>query len=373
MSTPGINTHNLVTSNEACNIIETLVKARKDLNQNTGAIIFRGCPGIGKSSIVRHVAEKLNIGFVDIRLAQLDRVDLCGLPSVENGTTKWNVPSFWPSDPDSKGILFFDEITSAPADIQAASYSIILDRCIPNTNYRIPDGWSIVAAGNLATDRAVVKPMSSALANRFMHFELEASAEDWGIWAVQHSIHPSVTGYIQYKPNNLFNMAGQNLEQGWPSPRSWEGVSKALENFGGNEALLQKVVYGLVGPAAGIEFMAFHKIAAQASNVIEMLLNPAAEIVIPKEADRRYALCSAVAYHLWNGKTEDEHKQRVTGFYRIINELTPDFATSLAKMCMNGNASVPRIKAMQYIMYAPEYAAFADKYKAAFADKTYSL
>ena len=80
-----------------------------------------------------------------------------------------------------------------------------------------------------------------------------------------------------------------------------------------------------------------------------------------------------MAYHIWNGKTEDEHKQRVTGFYRIVNELTPDFATALAKMCMNGNKSVARIEAMKYIMLAPEYAAFADKYKSAFANKTYTL
>lgn len=372
MST-SINTHNIITSEEAINILETLVSARMNQNQNTGSMIFRGSPGIGKSSIVRQVAEKLGIGFVDIRLAQLDRVDLCGLPSVEKGVTKWNVPSFWPTDPNSKGILFFDEITSAPPDIQAASYSIILDRCIPNTDYKIPDGWSIVAAGNVATDRAVVKSMSSALANRFMHFELEASAEQWGIWAVKNDIHPSVTGYINYKPNNLFNMTNQNLEQGWPSPRSWEGVSKALENFGTNELLLQKVVYGLVGPAAGIEFMAFHKIASQANDVLEMLTNAKAEIVIPKEADRRYALCAAVAYHIWNGGSEKAHKQRVSGFYRIVNELTPDFATALAKMCMNGNKAVSRIEAMKHIMMAPEYADFAKKYKAAFDEKMPTL
>ena len=365
MSDMSVDMHNLVSSNDAIEILETITKSRMS-GMNTGASLFRGSSGIGKSSIVRQVAQNLGIGFVDIRLAQLDRVDLCGLPSIDNGVTKWNVPKFWPNDPASKGILFFDEITSAPPDVQVAAYSIILDRCIPNSDDEIPDGWQIVAAGNYVTDRAVVKSMSSALANRFMHFDLEASATDWGIWAVQHDIHPSVTGYIQYRPENLFKMTNQNLERGWPSPRSWEGVSKALANFGSNEKLLQKVVYGLVGPGVGVEFMAFHKVANQFDNVLDMLTNPNAPIIIPSEADRKYALCSAVAYLIWDGETEDEHKKRVNGFYRIIKALSsdPGFVMALTKLCMSGNSKVSKIKAMMYITNNEEYEKFSKKYLA---------
>lgn len=365
MADMSIDMRNMISSEDAFEIIETVTLARIN-GQNTGSSLLRGAPGIGKSSIVRQVAEKLGIGCHTILLSQLDRVDLCGLPSVENGTTKWNVPLFWPTDPNSKGILFFDEITSAPPDVQVAAYSIILDRCIPNSDYKIPDGWQIIAAGNCATDHAVVKSMSSALANRFTHFDLEASPVEWGNWAIRNEIHPSVTGYIKYKPDNLFKMDGQNLERGWPSPRSWEGVSKALTNFEHNEKLLQKVVYGLVGPGAGVEFMAFYKISKQFDNVVEMLTNKNIEITIPTEADRIYALCSAVAYMIWAGNNEEDHKTRVSGLFRIINKLTPDFATALTKMCMNGNKNVSKLMAMKYIRNAPEYAEFADKHENAF-------
>jgi hypothetical protein len=372
MDNMSINMHNLISTKDAFDIIETMTKSRMT-GLDTGAMLCRGNPGIGKSSIVRQVAKALNIGCVEIHLAQLDRVDICGLPSVENGTTKWNIPQFWPTDPESKGIVFFDEITSASPDVQVAAYSIILDRAIPNTNYKLPAGWSIVAAGNLATDRAVVKSMSSALANRFMHFELEVSAKDWEIWAVTNDIHPAVTGYINYRPNNLLNMDKQNLEQGWPSPRSWEGVSKAIRDFGSNEYLLQKVVYGLVGPGVGVEFMAFYKLATQFDDVLNMLTNPNAEIVIPSEADRRYALCSSVAYLLFNKNDDEEIKKRVTGFYRIVNKLSPDFATALVKLCMNGNKSVNKLMAMKYIMMTPEYADFSKKYENAFEDVNVKL
>ena len=56
-----------------------------------------GPPGIGKSDIVKAVAKECGIELRDIRLAQLDPVDLRGVPAVEDGQTKWATPSFFPT------------------------------------------------------------------------------------------------------------------------------------------------------------------------------------------------------------------------------------------------------------------------------------
>lgn len=363
-----IDMHNLVSSEEAINLIETSVKTlinNPSLADSLPPILLRGAPGVGKSTIVKNIAKKLNIGFVDVRLAEMERVDFAGLPSVADGTTNWNVPSFWPRDPESKGIILLDEITSAPADVQVAAYQIVLDRKISNSEYKLPNGWFIVAAGNRTVDRAVVKTMSSALANRFMHFEVAANIEDWILWAVANGIHPSVTGYLRYRPESLFKMDAQNLEMGWPSPRSWERVSNVIPLFTSNEDVLRKAVYGLVGNNVGVEFMEFHRINEQFDDVLEMLTNPKAEVKIPKEIDRKYALCSAVSYLLWNGKTEKDDKIRVEGLYRIVNELSADFATALVKSAMVGNPRVSRIQAAAKIMGSKSYPAFAKKYASA--------
>ena len=376
MATTSVDMHNLVSSEEAINLIETSVKtliANPNLADSLPPILLRGAPGVGKSTIVRTIANKLNIGFVDVRLAEMERVDFAGLPSVADGTTEWNVPSFWPRDPDSKGIILLDEITSAPADVQVAAYQIVLDRKISNSNYKLPNGWFIVAAGNRTNDRAVVKTMSSALANRFMHFEVAANIEDWILWAVAHDIHPSVTGYLRYRPESLFKMDAQNLEMGWPSPRSWERVSNVLPMFGTNEDVLRKAVYGLVGNNVGVEFMEFHRINEQFDDVLEMLTNPKAEVKIPKEIDRKYALVSAVSYLLWNGKTDKDDTIRVEGLYRIANELSADFATALIKSAMVGNSRVPRMQAVAKIMKSKSYPEFAKKYSAAMKPVTAKL
>lgn len=374
MANISLDPHNEVSSTILADIVETSATTlinSPELAKDLPALLIRGAAGIGKSTIVREVAEKLKIGFIDIRLPQLDRCDLLGVPSVENGMTKWNIPSMWPQDQNSAGILFLDELTSASPDVQVAAYSLILDRVLPNTGYKLPDKWLIVAAGNRATDHAVVRPMSSALANRFMHLTLTVDFEAWGEWAVANELHPSVTGFIKFKPQHLHcdDKTTQNLECGFPTPRSWEKVSTMLKIFGNNEAVLRKIVYGLVGPSVGIEFIEFHKLNQKMADVEEWLKNPNAKIELPKKADELYAVVAAVPYILWNAETDEELDTRISGFYRIINKLESAYAVCLAKSAMQGNKKISKMQAIMRIMKAKEYKAFAEKYAAAMNKK----
>ena len=54
-----------------------------------------GSPGIGKSAIIYDTTKHLGIGFVDLRVSNMDPVDLSGLPSIDKETklTTWNIPA----------------------------------------------------------------------------------------------------------------------------------------------------------------------------------------------------------------------------------------------------------------------------------------
>ena len=366
---------NNVTSAEADEMIESIVRtimADSSMSSKMPPVMLRGSPGIGKSAIVHAIAERLNIGFIDIRLAQQERVDFCGLPSVENNVTSWNVPNIWPNDMKSKGIIFLDEITSAPPDVQVAAYQLVLDRCISNSKYKLPDGWYIIAAGNNISDRAVVKTMSSALANRFMHLNMNVNAEDWNIWAVTADIHPSVTGFIQFRPGLLFKMDDQNLEAGWPSPRAWEKVSNIIKQFGDNIEMARKMVYGLVGPAAGLEFIEFYKSSKSMADVVEMLSTPGSLIKLPEKTDEKCAFSAAVVYYLWKSKDEEGHAVRVDNLFRILDKMTPDFVALIVKSASAGNASMPAAEAIKHISMCKRYPEFAKSHMTAFS-KRYTL
>jgi len=290
-------------------------------------LMLWGPPGVGKSAAVRDVCRQHAIGLVDIRLSQREPVDLRGLPVPRGDVVEWLLSSEWPRDPSSRGVILFDELTAADRTLQVAAYELILDRRLGDL-YAVPPGWYVVAAGNRLSDRAVSTPLSSALANRFCHVEVEADLESWAAWAVERGVHPDVIGFLRFRPDCLFDL-GNTADRGWPSPRSWERVSTELDLLERTPLapdvrarLLRVVITGLVGPGAALEFLAFRSLAAKLPDAVAML-EGRAPVVVPERADQRYALCSALVHHLRRSR---DWRDLLQGFFRIGLALTSDFA-----------------------------------------------
>lgn len=364
-----IDTHNYITAPELVKLISMQLDAMEndpDVVKTLPPVLVHGSPGIGKSSIVRHLAESRGIDFIDVRLTTMEPCDIRGLP-VPNRDEKcmdWFVNGMWPRDPKGKGIIFVDEITSADRSLQVAAYELVLDRRLGKL-YSVPPGYLIVAAGNLTTDRAVATAMSSALANRFLHVELRDDAEAWREWAQANNIHPAVVGFIGYKPGLLFNMDGENLTRGWPTPRSWERVSQMCKIYkDSTETLLRKIVYGTVGNGAGCEFMEFYKISAEFENVLDYMLDPTKDVkkLISTKADRNYALCSTMNYLLWKGKDEKDQTARIDGFYRICMELTSDFAAMTMTSACVAKTSEEKSRRCIALTRHPMFAKWREKF-----------
>ena len=355
-----IDTHNVVHANELKDILHAsleTVQADDTMSSRLPPVMVWGAPGVGKSTMVKDVAKEMGLGFVDVRLAQMESIDIRGLPvpNTEKHNVQWLPSSIFPTDNAKGGIIFLDELSAAPKDVQVASYELILDRQLGGGDiYKVPSKWIIVAAGNRSCDRAVSTTMSSALANRMMHLEIEANAEDWIAWAVSHDIDPTVVGFINFKPQLLLSVDDQNLERGFPTPRAWERVSEMCKILK-NETLLRKSVYGLVGVPAGQQFMEFHKMASEMDNVLEMMTNPKADVKIPGRDDLKYALTSAMVYHLWKGKDDEDTKNRVNGFLRIAMKLPPSFSTTAMSNARLGTEGVNRMTAVMTLMRHPAY------------------
>ena len=381
-NTVSIDVHNRITPAKLQKLIISEANALLK-NPSRAAILppimIWGPPGCAKSSIVKACAEKLGIEFHDVRLAQMEPCDIRGIPVPDKETKSmdWYVNGSWPRDPNGKGIIFLDELSAADRSVAVASYELILDRKLGKL-YQVPPGYLIVAAGNRVEDRAVATTMPSALANRMMHVELEANAEDWLNWAPFNNIHPSVIGFIRFKPDMLFRDKDQNRERGWPTPRSWHRVSEMChiaEEEGIDNSLLKNIVYGLVGDGAGVEFMAFHKLNAKFADVLTMMTDPNAVIQVPTEADKCWAFCSTMNYLLWRGDTDEEQKKRLDGFMRISMELTSDFAAMTMTSAMQG---IDRSKMKFYCDSITKHPLFKDwqkkhtseimKYKKQFAE-----
>ena len=239
-------------------------------------VFIWGPPGIGKSSIVRQLAEMKELEFLDLRLSLLDPTDLKGVPFFDPQSRQgvWASPSFLPGDPDSRGILFLDEINTAPPAVQASAYQLILDRRVGE--YELPEGWSIVAAGNRESDRGVVYRMPPPLANRFVHFEMEVDLEDWKHWAYQEGVDPLVIAYLSHTPDSLFSFEPGSQEKSFPTPRSWSYVDRLLGS-GLPQKLRMDAIAGAVGREEAIAFLSFARVARDLPDLEAILSGEAAE------------------------------------------------------------------------------------------------
>lgn len=90
---------------------ETYTALRANHRSNQATMVW-GPPGIGKSSIGLQLANNLGIAYIDMRLAQIDPVDLRGVPmkSFKGGVhgVTWATPFILPRDIDLTDVVTID-------------------------------------------------------------------------------------------------------------------------------------------------------------------------------------------------------------------------------------------------------------------------
>jgi hypothetical protein len=261
------------------------------LLQTDTPVFIHGSPGIGKSYIVNDIAKKNNLEIIDVRLSQLDAVDLRGIPTIHNNQTIWMPPVFLPTDENSSGILFLDELNSAPLSVQAAIYQLVLDRKIGE--YTMPKNWAIVCAGNKIDDKGIVFKLPSPLINRMVHIVLEAKFDDFKAWAIKNEIHPFVIGFLGFRPDLLSSEVPSSSETNpaFCTPRAWAMLSNILKN-NNDINKISPIVYGTVGYGAGIEFTSFVKVYKTLPDIDAILEGISQDV--PDEPSSLYALTAAL-------------------------------------------------------------------------------
>lgn len=284
-----------------------LLKARKP-------VCIWGPPGIGKSQMVRQVANSLyaaDYGYTldaagnaydqagtptadlpwlrDIRASLLDPAELMGLPHIVDGEARYARPSWFPTD--GTGVLFLDELNRAPVQVLNALLQLVLDRRIGP--HILPDGWRIVAACNRVQDGGGVQKMTYALKKRFTHLYGIADLDEWTTWAIDADIDPYIIGYVRYRPEHFYSY-DPKTESG-TDPRTWEYVSDVLKSGPPPEVELP-LVAGNTGYGVAGEVLAFLRTARKCPSVDAILMNPTtAPVPGPTEASSLYAIAAALA------------------------------------------------------------------------------
>ena len=295
--------------------------------------------------VFRLVGE--DVFFKDVRLLLCDVTDVRGIPVVRGDMAVWVQPVFLPRPgyerPDGtvdldRGVLFLDEMPSAPRLVQTAAHQLILKRRIGE--YKLPEGWHVVAAGNPLGVGAIVHQMPSPLANRFIHINLVLSLDDWIEWAIAAHLEPELPAFHRSTGGEyLFNI--RFYEEGrmaFPTPRSWEFVDRQLKMFkkryrtippkeDSARTLLQKAIEGCVGPEVAGDFFGFLEYKDKMPDPLDVLdrsiMNP--KDILHEDLGLLWAFYAQLQAVLANSKGKTLYR-RFANFLKFVDQLDRDMA-----------------------------------------------
>mgnify|MGYP005856438923 CR=1 FL=1 len=304
-------------------IKEFLKKGLKE--EGFPSVFIWGAPGVGKSSIIRQVAEEMGIGFIKFDLLISDPCDLRGIPRTDEktGRTRWCPPYSLPDikRDGERGVFFLDDFPTADPAVQKVGFQLLLEKRLGD--YQLPQGWTIVGAGNRIQDRAGVGKMLTPIANRLVHLTYDVDLEEWKSWAYQNGIDERVISFLNFRPSLLLDFDPKKDTLAFPSPRSWEFLSKILKVSQDIE-----LIQGCVGEGAGVEFVSFLKCYQNLPDTDKILEDPLYPKKLPESVSTMYALVGGLVEKL---KSQKNDKQKVENVVKFSIRLQKEFAVLLIK------------------------------------------
>jgi len=277
-----------------------------------------GEPGIGKTAQIVQMAENFNCHLETVIASIREPSDFAGLPVVNKDGSVRLAPPAWAKNiakSEKRGMLFLDEISTAPPATQAALLRVVLDKVVGDIT--LPGNMLTLAAANPPECAAGGWDLSPPLANRFFHFEIKPKVDDWCDWALgipstdkyvtlpetwrtrKPEMLALISSFIKSRQSQLQAMPeNANSGRSWASPRTWEMAGAALaaclsvgEKRGGDVAT--NLVAAAVGEAAAIELTSYLG-KVELPDPEELLKNPSIWNVKKERSDLIYAVLASV-------------------------------------------------------------------------------
>ena len=253
--------------------IKTFKKTVKNIPPHI-AILIRAQTGIGKSYIVKQIADSISYPLIDVRGSTMSEGDL-GYPDVEamkkKGIMTFCMPSWFVRACNEPVVLFLDELNRSLPSVQQAFFQIVLDRQLGNDEdgnpYNIHPDTRIFAAINHGSEYDV-NEMDPALLRRFWTIDLEVSFDSWEKWAKENKVNNLIISFLKTRKSNLAPLPS-TISPGnvFPTPASWARLDESIKyssidldnKESSNIASLFSLCEGFLGKETSIEFVDYVK------------------------------------------------------------------------------------------------------------------
>jgi hypothetical protein len=376
-------------------------------------VLLWGAPGTGKTSAIRTMAEAMGLPCETVIASIREPSDFAGLPVVTGGDSVRFAPPLWARRLASAGtgLLFLDELTTAPPAVQAALLRVVLERTVGDLS--LPADVAVVAAANPPEQAADGWDLSAPLANRLCHLRWEVTPQavadglangwapprvprlpdGWAVtekasrgvvaaflrarqavadglangwapprvprlpdgWAVtEKASRGVVAAFLRARPALAIAppASAADAGRGWPSPRTWEMAARLLaaaDAAGAGGQARAALVLGAVGDGAGAEFLSW-LVEMDLPDPEQVLADPDA-FVVPERGDRAYAALAAVAAAVAAQPTP----QRWAAAWRVLGRCVPGAQDVAASAAM----TLARCRPAGVVELPPEIAMFA--------------
>lgn len=207
-------------------------------------VLLMGAPGIGKTAVMRQIAEELGISLVSYTITHHTRQSAIGLPvvsekryggkrcSVTEYTMSEIVASVYEQIERSKiaeGILFLDEIncvseTLAPTMLQFLQYKRF-------GTHEVPAGYVIVTAGNPPEYNKSVRDFDIVTLDRVRRLDVREDFPVWKKYALRQGIHGAVLSYLEIKKDRFYSVRAAAGGTRFVTARGWEDLSDSLKVY----------------------------------------------------------------------------------------------------------------------------------------------
>ncbi|GII57129.1 ATPase AAA [Planotetraspora thailandica] len=318
-------------------------------------VLLWGEPGIGKSAGLERLASGLGVPLETVIASVHEPSDFAGLPIVGDDPATTGVPM---APPDwavrlvraGRGLVFFDELSSAPPAVQAALLRVVLERRVGSLV--LPEQVRIVAAANPPSSAADGWHLSPPLANRFVHLRWTHDPRTVargmaGVWphvpipvveparvnGALARARGAISGFLTARPGLVHLMPDDAEGRGgaWPSPRTWEMALRLLavaHACGAGKEAVATALVGAIGEGAGIELLSYLE-HLDLPDPDRVLANPEA-FNLPDRGDRQLAFLTAVVSAVQADLTQPRWEAGWAVLAKAVEAGVPDVAARAA-------------------------------------------
>ena len=312
-------------------------------------VCLMGPAGLGKTEIVRQVAEEQGLALLSYSVTHHTRQSAIGLPRLierEIGGRRVSMTEYTMSEiiaevyrvmqesGRTEGILFLDEFNCASETLRPVMLQLLQAKTFGP--HAIPEGWMLVLAGNPPEYNAAAGALDAVTADRLRLLHLRPDYPAWRSYMTRRGVHPIVLSYLDDHKSHFYQFERGADGTALVTARGWEDLSVLLRLMEEQDypVDLPFVAQFLQSAAVAREFYVYYQqyAALIASGLADEILygEPTEELADRVEAlsfPERWALTSLLLFRLEGlcGREEPKTQQqaleameRALSFYAAV-------------------------------------------------------